>query len=116
MGCEVGLDAAGIPAASRMVIDGDGPIESGRLAVDQLFLRDTPPTAMICVNDQTTFGVMPGRRGRGYVLQCYFSVTGFDDVPQAALIPSRSDPPAKGLDRQARDDPAAATFVRHPTG
>ena len=40
---------------------------------------------------------MPGRRGRGYVVQCYFSVTGFDDVPQTAFIPSRSDPPAKGL-------------------
>ncbi len=86
LGCEAGLDAAGIPAASRMAIDGDGTIESGRLAVDQLFLRDTLPTAFMCVNDQTAIGVMLGLTARGYVVPRDFSVTGFDDVPQASFI------------------------------
>ncbi len=86
LGCEAGLDAAGIPAASRMVIEGDGSIESGRLAVDQLFLRDTLPTAFMCVNDQTAIGVMLGLSARGYQVPRDFSVTGFDDVPQASFM------------------------------
>lgn len=86
LGCEAGLDAAGIPAASRIVIDGDGTIESGRLAVDQLFLRDTLPTAFMCVNDQTAIGVMLGLTARGYDVPRDFSVTGFDDVPQASFM------------------------------
>ena len=86
MGCEAGLDAAGIPEASRIVLDGDGTIESGRLAVDQLFLRDTLPTAFMCVNDQTAIGVILGLAASGYDIPRDFSVTGFDDVPQASFM------------------------------
>lgn len=86
IGCESGLDAAGIPAESRIVMEGDGTIESGRLAVDRLFLRDTLPTAFMCVNDQTAIGVMLGLAARGYDVPRDFSVTGFDDVPQASYM------------------------------
>lgn len=86
IGCEAGLDAAGIPASSRFILDGGGTIESGRLAVDQLFLRDTLPTAFMCVNDQTAIGVMLGLAARGYDVPRDFSVIGFDDVPQASFM------------------------------
>jgi LacI family repressor for deo operon, udp, cdd, tsx, nupC, and nupG len=70
----------------RIVIEGDGTLESGRHAVEQLFMRDTLPTAFMCVNDQTAIGVMIGLKARGYDIPEDFSVTGFDDVPQAVFM------------------------------
>ena len=86
MGCEAGMQAAGISADNCIVLEGEGSIESGRLAVDQLFLRDTLPTAFMCVNDQTAIGVILGLQSRGYNVPRDFSVTGFDDVEQASFI------------------------------
>jgi LacI family transcriptional regulator, repressor for deo operon, udp, cdd, tsx, nupC, and nupG len=86
LGWEQGLDAALVPREGRITLDGDGTIESGRMAVDQLFMRDTLPTAFMCVNDQTAIGVMLGLTARGYQIPSDFSVTGFDDVPQASFV------------------------------
>jgi LacI family repressor for deo operon, udp, cdd, tsx, nupC, and nupG len=85
-GYDAGLDAAGVPPDMRIVLEGDGTIESGRHAVEQLFMRDTLPTAFMCVNDQTAIGVMIGLDARGYDIPRDFSVTGFDDVPQAVFM------------------------------
>lgn len=85
-GYDIALEAARIPVSQRMVIDGEGTIESGRLAVEQLFMRDTLPTAFMCVNDATAIGVMNGLAARGYDLPRDFSVIGFDDVPQATYM------------------------------
>lgn len=85
-GYDMALDAARIPPEQRMIIDGEGSIESGRLAVEQLFMRDTLPTAFMCVNDATAVGVMNGLAARGYDLPRDFSVIGFDDVPQATYL------------------------------
>jgi LacI family transcriptional regulator, repressor for deo operon, udp, cdd, tsx, nupC, and nupG len=40
----------------------------------------------MCVNDQTAIGVMLGLFARGYDIPRDFSVTGFDDVPQAVFM------------------------------
>ena len=48
--------------------------------------RDELPTAFMCVNDQTALGVMIGLKARGYDIPRDFSVTGFDDVPQASFM------------------------------
>nr|WP_280519898.1 LacI family DNA-binding transcriptional regulator [Rhizobium cremeum] len=85
-GYDLALDAARIPQEQRMVLDGEGSIESGRLAVEQLFMRDTLPTAFMCVNDATAVGVINGLAARGYDLPRDFSVIGFDDVPQATFL------------------------------
>jgi LacI family transcriptional regulator, repressor for deo operon, udp, cdd, tsx, nupC, and nupG len=85
-GYDLAMDAARIAADQRMVLDGDGTIESGRLAVEQLFMRDTLPTAFCCVNDATALGVISGLSARGYDLPRDFSVIGFDDVPQATYV------------------------------
>ncbi len=76
----------GVPAELRLVQEGDGTLESGRAAVERLFVRDTLPTAFMCVNDQTALGVMIGLKARGYDIPRDFSVTGFDDVPQATFM------------------------------
>lgn len=85
-GFEEGMNAAGIGTSSRMIMEGDGTLESGRLAVEQLFMRDKLPTAFMCVNDQTAVGVMIGLSARGYDVPNDFSVTGFDDIPQAVFM------------------------------
>lgn len=85
-GYDMALDAARIPAHQRMAISGEGSIEGGRLAVEQLFMRDMLPSAFMCVNDATAIGVMNGLAARGYDLPRDFSVIGFDDVPQATYM------------------------------
>ncbi|MGF9692267.1 MULTISPECIES: LacI family DNA-binding transcriptional regulator [unclassified Rhizobium] len=85
-GYDAAMDAARIPPNQRMVLDGDGTMESGRLGVEQLFMRDTLPTAFMGVNDATALGVLAGLAARGYDLPREFSVIGFDDVPQATYV------------------------------
>ncbi|WP_148156150.1 LacI family DNA-binding transcriptional regulator [Ciceribacter azotifigens] len=85
-GYDVALNAARIPADKRIIVEGDGTTESGRLGLEQLFMRDTLPTAFMCVNDATAVGVMNGLAARGYDLPRDFSVIGFDDVPQATYL------------------------------
>lgn len=85
-GYETAMNAARIRAEDRFILDGDGTIESGRLAVEQLFMRDTLPTAFMCVNDSTALGVMNGLVARGYDIPREFSVIGFDDIPQATYV------------------------------
>jgi LacI family transcriptional regulator, repressor for deo operon, udp, cdd, tsx, nupC, and nupG len=85
-GYEEGMDAANIPPSQRIIVDGEGTIESGRLALEQLFMQDRLPTAFVCVNDQTAIGVMLGLTARGYNIPRDFSVTGFDDVPLSGFM------------------------------
>src|SRR5690606_171308 len=69
-----------------IILEGDGTIESGRLALEQLFMRDTLPSAFMCANDQTAIGVMIGLGARGHDIPGDVSVTGVDDVPQASFM------------------------------
>lgn len=85
-GYEAALISAGIMSNAGMVLDGEGTIESGRVAVEQLFMRDTLPTAFMCVNDQTAMGVMLALSARGYGIPGEFSVVGFDDISQSGFM------------------------------
>ncbi|WP_425356385.1 LacI family DNA-binding transcriptional regulator [Xaviernesmea rhizosphaerae] len=85
-GFDLALDAARIPATDRLVLEGDGTIESGRLALEQIFMRGEAPTAFMCVNDATAIGVVNGLSARGYELPRDMSVIGFDDIPQATYV------------------------------
>lgn len=82
-GYEVAMNAARVPKKDRFLLEGDGTIESGRHAVELMFMRDDLPTAFMCVNDTTAVGVVNALAARGYNVPLDFSVVGFDDVPQA---------------------------------
>ncbi|MXU64093.1 LacI family DNA-binding transcriptional regulator [Oceanomicrobium pacificus] len=71
-------------AADPWVLAGDGTSESGRAAVERLFIRDTLPTAFFCYNDDTAIGVMAALSARGHDVPGRFSVVGFDDIPFAS--------------------------------
>lgn len=85
IGFDEGLAAAGL-RDGQQVLDSDGSLEGGRAAVERLFLRDDLPTAFCCVNDQTAAGVILALTARGYRVPQDFSVSGFDDIPQAGFL------------------------------
>ncbi|WP_417686684.1 LacI family DNA-binding transcriptional regulator [Roseibium sp.] len=64
-------------------VEGDGTSESGRAAVERLFIKDDLPTAFFCFNDNTAIGVISALQLRGYRVPEDFSVLGFDDIPFA---------------------------------
>ncbi|MBO0346299.1 LacI family DNA-binding transcriptional regulator [Roseibium limicola] len=64
-------------------VEGDGTSESGRAAIERLFIKDDLPTAFFCFNDNTAIGVISALQIRGYRVPEDFSVLGFDDIPFA---------------------------------
>ncbi|MEP2705882.1 MAG: LacI family DNA-binding transcriptional regulator [Roseibium sp.] len=64
-------------------VEGDGSSESGRAAVERLFIKDDLPSAFFCFNDNTAIGVISALQLRGYNVPEDFSVLGFDDIPFA---------------------------------
>jgi LacI family repressor for deo operon, udp, cdd, tsx, nupC, and nupG len=74
-----GLAAAQVIGVAE--IDGNATISSGHARVDEVLSHD--PTAVICFNDLSAFGLMAGLRERGLSVPKDISVTGFDDIELA---------------------------------
>jgi LacI family transcriptional regulator len=58
---------------------------SGLIAAETLLSAKKLPEAMVCVNDECAFGVLIGLLGRGVRVPDDVAITGFDDLPAAAL-------------------------------
>ncbi|MEU4482528.1 LacI family DNA-binding transcriptional regulator [Micromonospora sp. NPDC023966] len=59
----------------------------GVLAADQLLAGGTPrPAGVVCANDEIALGVLVGALGRGLRVPQDLVITGFDDMPAAALV------------------------------
>ncbi|CAM3454336.1 LacI family DNA-binding transcriptional regulator [Isoptericola cucumis] len=68
-----------------MVVDaGTNTARSGRRAVDAILARDPWVTAVVATSDVLALGVLEALRSRGVRPGVDVSVTGFDDLPQAA--------------------------------
>lgn len=85
-GFRLAMEGAGLPIEPQFVLEADGTTESGRGAVERMFVRDQLPTAFLCVNDATALGVIIGLTARGYDLPYDFSVMGFDDISYASFV------------------------------
>lgn len=85
-GYRAAIEASGIGIDPRLILDGDGTIESGRAAAEHMFVRDVLPTAFFCVNDATALGVIIALNARRYDLPRDFSVMGFDDISFASFV------------------------------
>lgn len=70
--------------APRIVTPGWNARESGRRAGGLALDRQDRPTAIVCLSDVLAFGVLDAMAGRGVVPGREVSVTGFDDLPDAA--------------------------------
>jgi DNA-binding LacI/PurR family transcriptional regulator len=76
-------------------LDGSDPVpiyetlanfpECGERAADELLALSPPPTAILCSTDVLALGVIDALRARGLDVPGDVSVTGFDDVPAAAV-------------------------------
>ena len=75
---------AGLPVPRTPVrVSHDQP--GGLVAADALFTGSRTPRAVVCVNDESALGVLVAALGRGLSVPDDVAITGFDDVPAAAL-------------------------------
>ena len=75
------LKAAGITLRPEWVVEGDGRIDAGQHAMNQLLdLKKEGPTAVVCYNDLTAIGALRAARSRGCPVPAHISLTGFDDL------------------------------------
>jgi LacI family transcriptional regulator len=77
-GYQDGLIAAGIDFDVRLVTEGDFTFTGGYQAALQLLDLPQPPTAILCVNDQTAIGTMHAAHERGLEVGRDLAVTGYD--------------------------------------
>jgi LacI family transcriptional regulator len=79
-------EAAGLSGSAVTVLRGEGQVESGEKAADQL-LREAPDvTAIACYNDLTAIGVLRALRAAGRRVPEDISVIGFDDIAAAEWV------------------------------
>ncbi|MDG2524290.1 LacI family DNA-binding transcriptional regulator [Stenotrophomonas sp. HITSZ_GD] len=95
---------AGLPVREARMVECAPTRPQAAAATQALFETAERPTAAVCYNDNVAMGLMLGLFARGVQPGRDFSVTGFDDIPEAALsTPALTtlavDPRARG--RQA---------------
>lgn len=78
---EAGLDATATP-----ILRGDGQVESGERAADELLRSGAGVTAVACYNDLTAIGVLRALRAAGCRVPADVSVIGCDDIAAASWV------------------------------
>ena len=85
-GYEQALAAAGIAPESDLVVPlEDFSLEAGANAVIQMLEQENPPTAVMCVGDSPTLGVIAAARERGVRVPEDLAVIGYGEVPLSRL-------------------------------
>jgi LacI family transcriptional regulator, repressor for deo operon, udp, cdd, tsx, nupC, and nupG len=74
------LTAAGHPPDTRLEVRGDYSLASGEAAVDELFRRGAPFSALFAANDEMAVGAINRLRALGATVPGNVSVVGFDDT------------------------------------
>jgi DNA-binding LacI/PurR family transcriptional regulator len=77
-----GVDWAAVPVAA----DADGSRASGARAAGRLLDRADRPTAIIALSDLLALGALDAAAERGISVPDHLSITGYDDIPEAALV------------------------------
>lgn len=106
LGYQDALGAAGIPVDPSAMIETAPTRLEANVHADALFATDAAPTAAVCYNDAVALGLMLGLARLGRQPGVDFAVTGFDNIPEAAvgvppLTTLNADPRARG--RQAAE-------------
>jgi len=104
------MSAAGIAPEQSWLVECAPTRVAAAHATSALFERDPTPTAAVCYNDNVALGLMLGLQARGTRPGIDFAITGFDDIPEAAL----STPPLTTLsvDPRARGRQAAELLLQ----
>lgn len=80
------LAEAGVKFDERLLIEGDYHETGGQEALNALFAKGVPFTAVVCANDDMAAGAMAAAHERGLDLPKDLSIVGFDDSPIARYV------------------------------
>ncbi len=89
-----GLEANRIPFDSKIIAAGDLTSAGGYGSAKNLLSLPDPPDAIVCINDETAFGVLHAAHELGFQIGKDLAVAGFDGV-QAS---KHTEPPLTSLD------------------
>jgi LacI family transcriptional regulator len=84
-GYKAALSEHGIPLRDDYIVQGDFRMKVGYRAAQQLLALAEVPTAVFAANDLSALGAIEAIRERNLRIPEDISVTGFDDIPQAAV-------------------------------
>jgi LacI family transcriptional regulator len=93
-GYRQGLERIKIPYDHDLVTNGDLTSSGGYLATKRMLSIPDPPDAIVCINDETAFGVLHAAHEMGMLIGSDMAVAGFDGV-QASRY---TEPPLTTLD------------------
>lgn len=79
------MHAAGIDIEPRWLVESAPTRLQAAAQTAALFVRDPAPTAAVCYNDAVALGLCLGLTARGKRPGDDFALTGFDDIPEAAV-------------------------------
>ncbi len=94
-----GLKINDLPEAPGLVILADLTSSGGYQAAKRLLQLPDPPDAIVCVNDETAFGVLHAAREANRVVGVDLAVTGYDGVQDSIY----TDPSLTTLDQPVYD-------------
>jgi LacI family transcriptional regulator len=83
------LEENGIPRDDRLIVQGLFDIEPARQATNDMLSSGVRPTAIFCINNQMTIGVMMALHDQGFRCPQDISVAGVDDLPTASAFSPR---------------------------
>ncbi|MBE0695927.1 MAG: substrate-binding domain-containing protein [Anaerolineaceae bacterium] len=99
IGFQFGVDQANLVFDPHYILEGDLTSAGGYSATKRLLSIPVPPDAILCVNDETAFGVMRAIDEAGLKTGQDIAVAGFDGVRDARY----SNPPLTTLDQPVYD-------------
>jgi len=77
------LEKFGIPVDSKMCPSADMTSTGGYIVAGQLLALPAPPNAILCVNDETAFGVLHAAHEHRLIIGREIAIAGFDGVQDA---------------------------------
>jgi LacI family transcriptional regulator len=80
------LEEAGVKQDERLFHEGDYHETGGQEALNALFAKGIPFTAVVCANDDMAAGAMAAAHERGLELPRQLSIVGFDDSPISRYV------------------------------
>ena len=93
-GYRQGLEKANIPFDLNLIASGDLTSAGGYLATKRLLSIPDPPNAIVCINDETAFGVLHAAHELELEIGRDLGVAGFDGVQLSRY----TEPPLTTLD------------------
>jgi len=85
-GYKKALEDANIPFKEELVIESDYTYQSGMEAYDQFSKLENKPTAIYCISDQVSIGVVHGAQDSGYSVPDDVEVISSDNTPLTLMV------------------------------